>query len=130
MAADFTAEVGSTAEAVFILAADFTAVEDSVEALAADEALEAAADSVVAGGSAVVFEEGKVSAHAADLGVRTAAGCIVAVGADLAAGTRRAADIADMGERDMAEEGSMDGLALQAGVSAAMRRGFRMRDRR
>lgn len=83
----------------------------------------------------VVFMEAEAGARiavaagmAAELDVRMAAGCNAAEG-EASAGIRRA-DTADMGERDMAEEGSVAGLALRAERSAAMRRDFPMRDRR
>lgn len=75
--------------------------------------------------AAVVFMEAEGLAEA---GGRMAAGCNAAAGGDLA--DIRLADIADMGERDTAEEGSVAGLALRAGVLRAMRRDFPMRARR
>lgn len=64
---------------------------------------------------------------AAELGVRMAAGCNAAAREDTAG--IRLADIADMGEQDMAE-GSAVGLALQAERLVAMLRDFPTRDRR
>lgn len=66
--------------------------------------------------------------NAAELGDHMVAECNAAADGDLAG--IRVADIADMGERDMAEEGSMAGLALRDEVSAAMRGDFPMRGRR
>jgi hypothetical protein len=86
----------------------------------AEDSMAAEAGFMEAEGLAV--EAGRMAVEcnaAADMGVRTAAGCIAAAGADSA----------DMVERDLVEGHFVAGLALRDGVSLAMRGGFPMRDR-